>query len=271
MDIKLMGELLLGNGTITQEQLDEAVEIQKTNAKMLGEILIDSGYITPKQLIAILSQQVYSYNYLIDKVISENTPKGEAPSIDLKYFEKHRAELVLLTRSNWERLRLSTGITIIDIQHIWLIMLSHYAALIFRTIDTRQKLKEIANIVDLLIEYTKEHFRVEESLLKVCHDKSDHVHQHDDFVRFIAGKKERLLVDLKKNSSNSNAHLNEMCDYLNDWILSHIAIHDIGWAVALSKLPTKREVLLAWVDHLKTNKLTVITKIQNALYQDVVK
>ena len=79
---------MLEEGSITQEQLAQAIATQKENAKMLGEVLIDYGFITPKQLISILSKQVYSYNYLIDKVISENTPKNEVAKIDLQYFEK---------------------------------------------------------------------------------------------------------------------------------------------------------------------------------------
>lgn len=271
MDIKLLGELLLEEGTISEDQLTRAMEVQKSNARLLGEILIDQGSLTPQQLVAVLSKQVYSYNYLIDKVISENTPKNEAAKIDLRYFEKNRYELVLSTKANWERLHLSTGVTIVDIQHVWLIMLSHYAAMIFRTIDTRQKLHEITNIIELLIEYSKEHFRVEESLLRVSNDHSGHAHQHEEFVHFVVAKKGRLLEDLKRNSPNSNALLNEMCEYLNEWILSHIAIHDKAWAITLSRLPAKREVMLTWVDEMKRDKLTVITKIQNDLYNEVIK
>jgi hemerythrin-like metal-binding protein len=271
VEIKLVGELLVEEGAVTADQLAEAVALQKENGKLLGEILIDRGWVTPKQLVAVLSKQVYSYNYLIDKVISANTPKDEVPKIDLKYFERNRHELVLSTKANWERLHLSTGITIVDIQHIWLIMLSHYAALIFRTIDTRQKLHEIKNIIELLIDYSKEHFRVEESLLRAAHDHSSHAHQHEEFVRFIVAKKERLLQDIQHNTSNSNALLNEMCEYLNEWILSHIAIHDKAWALTLAKLPAKREVMLAWIDEMKRDKLTVITKVQNDLYNEVIK
>lgn len=52
-----IGELLIKNGIITQEQLDEALEQQKKEKKRLGEILIELGYLSSKDLIWMLSEQ----------------------------------------------------------------------------------------------------------------------------------------------------------------------------------------------------------------------
>ena len=52
-----IGELLVKNGIITQEQLMEALEVQKKKNMKLGEILIELGYLGPEELIWMLSEQ----------------------------------------------------------------------------------------------------------------------------------------------------------------------------------------------------------------------
>ena len=46
-----LGDLLVGNGTITQAQLQEALQLQKQNGKRLGEVLRDTCIITEEQVI----------------------------------------------------------------------------------------------------------------------------------------------------------------------------------------------------------------------------
>ena len=41
-----IGELLLKHTSLTQNQLDEALEIQRTSGSLLGEILIRKNYIS---------------------------------------------------------------------------------------------------------------------------------------------------------------------------------------------------------------------------------
>lgn len=53
----LLGQLLLWNKIITQEQLDEALEEQKKTKKKLGTILIEKGYVEEKTLNDFLSKQ----------------------------------------------------------------------------------------------------------------------------------------------------------------------------------------------------------------------
>lgn len=53
-----LGSLLLSKGVLSSAQLDEAVELQKSNKGLrLGEILIDKGYLTERQLSKALSHQ----------------------------------------------------------------------------------------------------------------------------------------------------------------------------------------------------------------------
>ena len=46
-----LGDLLITAGAITPEQLDRALELQKSSTGRLGDVLIEKGFITEKQLI----------------------------------------------------------------------------------------------------------------------------------------------------------------------------------------------------------------------------
>jgi len=52
-----IGELLVKSGIITEEQLNEALKIQKESKKKIGEILVELGYLSPRDLIWLLSEQ----------------------------------------------------------------------------------------------------------------------------------------------------------------------------------------------------------------------
>lgn len=53
-----LGDLLVGNGSITDKQLQEALDIQKKNGKRLGDILRDNHIITENQVIEALMNQL---------------------------------------------------------------------------------------------------------------------------------------------------------------------------------------------------------------------
>jgi type IV pilus assembly protein PilB len=50
--------LLLAAGTITQDELDRALALQKEQKGRLGEVLIANGIITEQQLIDALTEQL---------------------------------------------------------------------------------------------------------------------------------------------------------------------------------------------------------------------
>jgi hypothetical protein len=52
-----IGEMLVQNGIINEDQLNKALAEQKGKNKKLGEILIELGFIKPKDLIWMLSEQ----------------------------------------------------------------------------------------------------------------------------------------------------------------------------------------------------------------------
>lgn len=53
----LIGELLLKHTALTEDQLDEAIEIQHETGGMLGQILLQKNYIHPHDIIRVLCQQ----------------------------------------------------------------------------------------------------------------------------------------------------------------------------------------------------------------------
>jgi len=55
--LKKLGNLLVDVGIITQEQLDEALEIQKQYGGKLGQILLQLGYVTEEVLLTFLGKQ----------------------------------------------------------------------------------------------------------------------------------------------------------------------------------------------------------------------
>ena len=53
-----IGDLLVGSGDITEEQLQAALAEQKQSGLKLGRILVDSGYVTEDRLLGFLSEQL---------------------------------------------------------------------------------------------------------------------------------------------------------------------------------------------------------------------
>jgi type IV pilus assembly protein PilB len=52
-----LGALLLRDGSLTVEQLEQALVDKKASDKRLGEILVDRGYVTPTQVSRVLAEQ----------------------------------------------------------------------------------------------------------------------------------------------------------------------------------------------------------------------
>ena len=53
-----IGDLLVTHGKITEEQLNNALELQKAEGKRLGEILISQGIISDEDIIMSLQEQL---------------------------------------------------------------------------------------------------------------------------------------------------------------------------------------------------------------------
>ena len=55
---KQLGQILVEQGLITNEQLEEALEKHRNSSKSLGRVLIDLGLIKESHLVRALSEQV---------------------------------------------------------------------------------------------------------------------------------------------------------------------------------------------------------------------
>ena len=54
---QLLGQILIKRNFITQEQLKEALEVQKKEGGFIGEVLVKLGYVTEKNIVAALMVQ----------------------------------------------------------------------------------------------------------------------------------------------------------------------------------------------------------------------
>ncbi|MEZ7891528.1 MAG: type IV-A pilus assembly ATPase PilB [Candidatus Wallbacteria bacterium] len=76
-----LGDALLQDGLVNEEQLQKALEIQKQSGKRLGQVLVEMGIVTENDIVTVLGKQlgipyINLSNYLIDpatvRVIPEN-------------------------------------------------------------------------------------------------------------------------------------------------------------------------------------------------------
>ena len=54
---QLLGDILVDNGEITAEQLNEALEIQKNEGGLIGIILVNLGFLSEQSLVKYLAVQ----------------------------------------------------------------------------------------------------------------------------------------------------------------------------------------------------------------------
>jgi type IV pilus assembly protein PilB len=55
---KRLGEMLVDDGWITEEQLEKALKLQKELGKKLGEVLLDEGLVTHEEILQVLENQL---------------------------------------------------------------------------------------------------------------------------------------------------------------------------------------------------------------------
>ena len=109
---------------------------------------------------------------------------------------------------------LSVGIEEIDVQHKVLIDLLNE---IHEAIQQRQDTEVTRNIVRRLDEYTRVHFAVEESLMRILHypEYERHREAHDRLIEHLNGFHDKL--DAGKGSLNF-----ELAHFLKVWWTKHI-------------------------------------------------
>ena len=56
--MKQLGDILLQDGLVSEDQLFQAFQMHKDQGKALGRVLVDQGFLTESQLVAALAQQI---------------------------------------------------------------------------------------------------------------------------------------------------------------------------------------------------------------------
>ena len=90
-----LGELLLSAGKISEEQLQKALEIQKTTRKRLGEALVEGKFITEEDIIEVLEFQLGIPHIDLDKYYINKSVATLIPESIVR-----RYELIAIDKKN---------------------------------------------------------------------------------------------------------------------------------------------------------------------------
>ncbi|MCK5884123.1 MAG: Flp pilus assembly complex ATPase component TadA [Bacteriovoracaceae bacterium] len=82
-----IGQLLLDHTALSQEQLGEALEIQKESGRLIGEILLKKNYIHPHDIVKVICHQV-DIPYVTDVKIEDIDPELTV-NIPISYAKNH--------------------------------------------------------------------------------------------------------------------------------------------------------------------------------------
>jgi len=83
---KLIGQILLEKGLITQEQLDEALKVQKNTTEQVGRILIDLGHVTERDVLRAHAEQLGIPFLELDQAsVDEDVAKAIPQSVVQRY------------------------------------------------------------------------------------------------------------------------------------------------------------------------------------------
>ncbi len=90
-----IGQLLLKHTSLTDDQLDEALEIQHESGMLLGEILLKKNYIHPHDIIKVICHQV-DIPYISELKLDEIDPNLTI-NININYAKQHELLPILET------------------------------------------------------------------------------------------------------------------------------------------------------------------------------
>jgi general secretion pathway protein E len=90
-----IGELLVKHSSLTQKQLDEALEIQKLEGGLLGDILLKKNYIHPHDIIRVVCYQI-SIPYLNELKVDDIDP-NLVKDLSINYAKHHEILPILET------------------------------------------------------------------------------------------------------------------------------------------------------------------------------
>jgi type IV pilus assembly protein PilB len=117
-----IGELMVMNGLITQDQLDNGLKDQASSKRKIGELLREAGAISERQLAEVLEFQlgypvVHMYNTTLDPEVVQLIPESTARKFMAVPLQKANDKLKVamedpLNYGALEEIRLLTGLTV---------------------------------------------------------------------------------------------------------------------------------------------------------------
>jgi|GEM_PF-312527 len=117
------GAIALRRGWITDEQLKNAIDLQKQNKKKLGTIFIEQEILTSQQVAEILAEQLHIEfvdvrNYVYDGSVADLIPRRMIERYNVLPVKKQNNKIYIVTADPLdfqaiENIRLSTGLSVV--------------------------------------------------------------------------------------------------------------------------------------------------------------
>ncbi|MCB1190815.1 MAG: hemerythrin family protein [Leptospiraceae bacterium] len=173
--------------------LKKKVDLEECNE----ELLLDTN---------ISKSQAKLYNTITDSVV---------------FYEGMERGIIENVIDMWRSLDLSIHIPIIDMQHLWLLRLLVELESACRSMNSRKKKMAFQNTMLRSFEYTREHFFIEELLMRKFNypDLHNHGNEHKRFVTMLNNRNQEFRQ--KKISAAPN-----LVQDLKNWLLTHIGVND---------------------------------------------
>lgn len=129
----------------------------------------------------------------------------------------------------------SLGIDEIDSQHKGLISCISSLEKSIEDPDEKQRWAAIHYAIVQLSDYTRIHFTVEESLMRVLAypDIDAHIAQHGVFISY--------LKDMERKSITHDVREEEIVSFLRNWLLQHIMVDDKRYAAFFAQTRLGRQ------------------------------
>lgn len=162
----------------------------------------------------------------------------------------------------WHVYNLSTGIPIVDLQHLWLIKMTVELDTACKNLTSRKREEVFRSIIKGAVQYAKDHFSLEEKIMQKFHyyGYNTHYKQHQSFMEFVQLRYKQFKEGDIQAASNLTMDLKE-------WLLGHIAIEDKNMGAALREL--HGDIIMYTRDIIKSGELK-IKKSQLDLYNKII-
>jgi hemerythrin-like metal-binding protein len=160
----------------------------------------------------------------------------------------------------------SLDIPVVDLQHLWLIFLilelNKISTNFFSESEKRKKFNEITLE---LVDFTVEHFNVEEGFLSKYNypGMAPHKKQHEKFIKVLKNR-----ITETSDEEKIDLSIQKLIKFLKTWLFTHILEHDVEYK---NYFLNKKIDLKSYFKILINEKQVTIDKAQAILYSRITK